>query len=495
MNRAISWLLSTLIVFSSSSFFNASDGDCSLEDIENSAKVSKVVPTGCNNNIYEIKNGWQLLWVASKINSGDTFENKIIVLKTDIDLSLPSKSWFSSKKGPGKLAQWEPIGNYESNKKKCSFKGEFNGNNKKIQNLVMDYDMDNYIGLFGYIEVGAYIHDVELSSDCYIKGKNHVAGIVAYNRGGKIFNCINKATVIGGNNVGGIAGDNHGIISECQNKGKIMSTKNSCGGISGTNINGRILDCYNKGSVSGATNVAGIAGINDGTMDSCYSNADICGDYFVAGLSAINKGNIVDCYNKGSIAGDRYVGGLIGRNFSNISISYNLACVKGDRYVGGLVGTQDGAIENCFNKGDISGDYYVGGLAGIQGDGSIGNCYSSGNVFGDYYIGGLVGDNGGKITNTYTRGSVEGEYYYGAISGRNSGKIRDSYWNSSIAKIDGIGLDSGDSKDITGYTSEFMRSLDFSKILNSNSNEYNYTQPRTVAHYWSRTDKEGYPIL
>ena len=118
-------------------------------------------------------------------------------------------------------------------------------------------------------------------------------------------------------------------------------------------------------SISGASNVGGLIGYNNGgTLLNCY-NA-MTGDI---------NGGIEDCSDE-CIVQFQNVGGLVGRN-------------------GGLVGKNYRGITNCYNAmtGNITGFYYVGGLMGSSNYYSITNCYNNmtGNITGYSTVGGLVG--------------------------------------------------------------------------------------------------------
>lgn len=119
----------------------------------------------------------------------------------------------------------------------------------------------------------------------------------------------NKATVKGGTNVGGIAGN-----FEFNNANIIFS------------------NCTNEGSVSGSTRVGGLVGYirvsrlvyidnltNSGTVTSSSQYVGgICG--YVEGVSG-QTGNFESCANSGDISGSNYVGGCFGYvgNYINIT--------------------------------------------------------------------------------------------------------------------------------------------------------------------------------
>jgi hypothetical protein len=127
------------------------------------------------------------------------------------------------------------------------------------------------------------------------------------------------------------------------------------------------------------------------------------GDY-VAGLAGINNGTINHCYSNGSVSGGGgYIGGLVGDNYGSITTSYSTGTVSGRDGVGGLVGDNiRGNISHCYSMTSVVGSYMVGGLVGINEidsatrtwRGHVSQCYSAGSVDGDSIVGGLVGYGG-----------------------------------------------------------------------------------------------------
>jgi hypothetical protein len=124
-----------------------------------------------------------------------------------------------------------------------------------------------------------------------------------YEAGGDIHQCRNEGTIIGGQNkIGGIAGENAGDIAQCSNRGTIECFKSGelhprwpgVGGIAGRNGNnniptekGRILSCYNWGTIIDHTNktidhndYGGITGwcddIDNAIVKDCYTTGEFC---------------------------------------------------------------------------------------------------------------------------------------------------------------------------------------------------------------------------
>lgn len=209
---------------------------------------------GAETAFYErIRTADQLRSFRDRVNSGETSLNAILM--NDIDLGCDEEN------------QWEPIRDFE---------GIFEGNGNRISGVYINRG-ENYRALFGTVKAGATVKN--LCVDGSITGQAFVGGIVGVNEG-KIENCFNIATVIGGaDQVGGIAGNNSGSITNCYNKGSVRGIR-ILGGIVGYNpSSGTVTNCYNIGKVDGSEmeSIGGIIGYNDwGSFENCYY-LDTCG--------------------------------------------------------------------------------------------------------------------------------------------------------------------------------------------------------------------------
>lgn len=184
-------------------------------------------------------------------------------------------------------------------------------------------------------------------------------GVIVNTNEGRIENCISEGnTIVGLNQVGGIAGRNIGTIIDCIgiNYNAIFDTSNSApmtsGGIVGDNGNeGLIENCISKGTgkiynMSGDGGVGGIAGWNSAKISSC-----------------ITEGSLnIEAHSKD------YTGGITGYN-SQFGKGVDDCLVTGDAKLigqsvgfatGGIVGKQLRIVSNCFYnasgtiKGSIS---------------------------------------------------------------------------------------------------------------------------------------------
>ena len=233
--------------------------------------------------------------------------------------------------------EWTPIGTSFSN----SYTGTFDGNGKTITGLKIT-GSDQYTGLFGNIGRGGTVKDVTLT----------------------------KASVTGGNYVGGVAGQNEGTVENCSVDGTVIGTEYDTGGIVGINY-GKISGCKAEGTVTGYVNVGGIAG--DGafnpdtgtgsTIEGCHSTAAVSGSNFVGGVvgSLGNGCSLMACYSTGDVT-------------ATITSGYANA--------GGVVGqNSQGTVTGCYHaKGTVSGQAdNVGGIVGFNNSGTFTACYWSGS--------------------------------------------------------------------------------------------------------------------
>lgn len=128
---------------------------------------------------------------------------------------------------------WIPIGSDSS-----PFTGHLDGNGNTINNLSIDRDNSNKVGLFGTIDAPATITDVKLYN-VDVTAKNNSAALVGQNHG-TISGCsVENGTVTGNNNVGSLVGLNNGTVSGSSDADVTVSGNNNVGGIVGLN-NGTI---------------------------------------------------------------------------------------------------------------------------------------------------------------------------------------------------------------------------------------------------------------
>lgn len=218
------------------------------------------------------------------------------------------------------FAAMEPGGNYQLTADiivtapyaKDYFTGTFDGNGHTVT-LDITASTAN-VGLFSKLAGGAVVKNVITAGSVTTTGKKCVAGIAGYATDNvKIENCKNTASITGNKNVGGILGEAYNNeesisvgIKNCANEGAVNGTGYAVGGIVGK-MEGQnsIIDCYNRGNITGFNNYAGIVGQSTGalvaTIKNCYSVGAVTayGASTNAGYALIGGGKnyaLTNCY-------------------------------------------------------------------------------------------------------------------------------------------------------------------------------------------------------
>lgn len=251
---------------------------------------------------------------------------------------------------------WTPIPSFYLN---------FDGNYHQIEHLNIQTSQ-NDAGLFGTIaRYSASVKNVTISSGT-VNGANYVGSIVGrVLEGASLINCKNYASVDGTSNVGGICGEyfiGKQLIT-CQNHGRVHGTR-SVGGVAGIFRGYKIEQCSNYGEVYGIDNgIGGIAGV------------------------AISNHRIIYCYNRGSVTGYSQVGGIEGYSQADqIEYTYNCGDIKGlSSHTGGLIGESVAGgpeFHSCYNHASINARGVSGGIAGkVHGTLKLFDVYHIGRIY------------------------------------------------------------------------------------------------------------------
>ena len=394
-----------------------------------------------------------------------------ILVNTDVDDFEGDTVLFRPSNGVLNLSThlWTPIGSMDPvTEIFSSFNGIFDGQNNTIDQMFVidnhykeDAETGNWaLGLFG--EIGVYddigkakVKDLKMTNP-HVSGTYGVAAIIGAGNYGTVSNCsVVNGEISGIMMVGGVAGWNEGIISNCNNSSTITGSE-YVGGIAGhTYEGGTISQCTNSGEISGVEDndmirfIAGITGSSKGTVTNCNNTATVFGLGYVGGI--VGDGEealVISCSNSGKISGVGYIGGVVG-SVGILSNCYNTGAVFGTISIGGVAGwSLEGKITSCYNEGEVSGTEYVAGILGYGGAtilnchnvgkiigvegtelirfiaGIVGyndeatiNCYNTGAVSGLGYVGGIIGDADGDVTNCYNTGMISGNAYVGGIVG------------------------------------------------------------------------------
>ena len=282
-----------------------------------------------------------------------------------------------------------------------SFRGIFDGQNKKISNLYINSN-ELYVGFFA--EVGsATIKNFILNGEInYIGDRNFsIGGVVGLIHGKCFLDSLEYSGAIGINGqsnsyaVGGIVGNinesSNTEVNKCVNKSNIISNIYT-GGIVGKNYGKlKIVNCYNLGDLT-------------------LKRANFLQSYY-------SVGGIFGCCTRGDvIIENSYNTGIIINELSNV---YSGA--------GGILGTSgdlNANITNCYNIGKTSSKYlyitpFSGGIQGgfwyNQYKSNISNCYYDG-AKSDRSVGGATKEYATKLTTNQMQGKEKIENKDGTSS-------------------------------------------------------------------------------
>ena len=236
-----------------------------------------------------------------------------------------------------------------------TFGGYFNGQGHTISGFTVRKPI-SYVGLFNETQKTAVIVNLRVEGTIRPSGKQMV--------------------------VGGIVGDNSGILLNCVFDG-VVKANDYVGGIVGYNeISGVLMDSEANGTITGAHYTGGIAGDNVGNVVGCLNRADV-------NISNEDRTKSLDDINL-----DQYAAGILGSLGSEgDEKSDKLSTTENIVDTGGIAGLSTGIVQNCVNEGTIGYEhvgYNVGGIVGRQ-SGYVHSCVNKGRIYGRKDVGGIVG--------------------------------------------------------------------------------------------------------
>lgn len=210
------------------------------------------------------------------------------------------------------------------------FQGTFHGNGHTISGITLA-KKGSKVGLFRTLTQSAVVEDLNIDGTLIPKGSACQAGLLAGENYGTIRRCTVRGTVEAQEDTGGLVGFNseEGQIFASSNEASITGTAN-VGGIAGQNM-GLIDGCSNSGSLNtlpdhdAPTNVGGIAGLSRGTIQNCSNTGDIGYPhvgYNMGGIAGLQSGEISNCTSSASIQGRKDVGAIVGQFEPNTSLTY-----------------------------------------------------------------------------------------------------------------------------------------------------------------------------
>jgi hypothetical protein len=248
--------------------------------------------TGQPNDPYRIGTADELVSIGSDPN----LLAKCFVLVADIDLT--GQVFSTAIIAP----DTDPRTGFDG----AAFTGRFDGRGYKITGLTIDASKseNGFLGLFGRVGDGGQVVHVGLEG-VVISGGRHArwVGGLAGDNSGLLCRCDIAGSVSVGDwsqDVGGLVGANKGTVSQCDTTADVsVGQYGGVAGLAGSNA-GVISQCYAAGNVSAGqySNLAGLAGSNSGVLSQCYTVAGLAKPTFStrAGLALSNTGLIDHCY-------------------------------------------------------------------------------------------------------------------------------------------------------------------------------------------------------
>ena len=219
---------------------------------------------------YEIYTTLDLRHLALMVNSGNNNCSGLTFRQTHDITYTHTTEWDDATSTEN---NYTAIGFYSNGDNESRFEGTYDGGGHTISGIRIykggNTNSDSYQGLFGNIDVGSIVRNVNLA-DTRITGYDSTGGIVGYNSG-TITDCTVAANVCihsvitNSYSHGGIVGTNYTIVQRCVSSA-ILTVKSGTsgvyyGGIAGKNhsstITDGITDCIAVGAVIPDVNKCG----------------------------------------------------------------------------------------------------------------------------------------------------------------------------------------------------------------------------------------------
>jgi filamentous hemagglutinin family protein len=323
-----------------------------------------------------------------------------------------------------------PIGEGGSTVK--PFTGTFNGNNFLVAGYYDYRPADTITGLFGEVS-GGTIENVQVDT---AGGQGIDIGGVLIGRllSGTVNDCFTSFDAVPEPAQPATPG-NGTIANQANIDASKLGVANASGGLIGEVLaGGKVIDSESflsykiigGNGVEGLVGVAGLVGVNYGTITDCSTIAGGTTAISVAETGARNPTAKTESIS---------LGGLVGTNFGTINGGSSQGTVSaiavagtlgnmitpgtapgtegsilsgvGNFVIGGFVGTNYGTIDSTVTVGGLHGtkvSYQAFTTANVTGP--AGGDVQGGS--GSYYVGGFVGLNYGKVSNAYSAPSIGG---------------------------------------------------------------------------------------
>ena len=276
-------------------------------------------------NVIEISRVNELIEFANKCKYDSYSKDKIVKLTADIDVSG------SDFKGISYFAGTFDGGSHIISGFNVDYKGSDFGFFRYIaeSGFITNLNISGSINVTGSQKNIGGIAGVnkgvinESSFSGKVNASTATGAIAGYNHeNAKIVSCTSDADILATNQTGGIAGVNDGLISSCTSKSRVntqeLDTTLDIGGVDvGTlNLTQNVIDRNDMG---------GIAGESTGIISDCVNYGKIGfahTGYNVGGIAGKQSGKVITCSNEGEIYGRKDVGGIVGQAEPDVESEY-----------------------------------------------------------------------------------------------------------------------------------------------------------------------------
>ena len=276
-------------------------------------------------NVIEISRVNELIEFANKCKYDSYSKDKIVKLTADIDVSG------SDFKGISYFAGTFDGGSHIISGFNVDYKGSDFGFFRYIaeSGFITNLNISGSINVTGSQKNIGGIAGVnkgvinESSFSGKVNASTATGAIAGYkHENAKIVSCTSDADILATNQTGGIAGVNDGLISSCTSKSRVntqeLDTTLDIGGVDvGTlNLTQNVIDRNDMG---------GIAGESTGIISDCVNYGKIGfahTGYNVGGIAGKQSGKVITCSNEGEIYGRKDVGGIVGQAEPDVESEY-----------------------------------------------------------------------------------------------------------------------------------------------------------------------------
>lgn len=377
---------------------NATNSEPNIVSEGGSVEIEKLLGSGTVSDPYLISDAEDLFKMQDIVNDS-SLKDKFFTLTDDIDLSNVSYSELKNNKVvPGTIVS---VDKSKSEAVPSAVQFTLNGRNHKIFGLNITNTGSEAVAIFGYLSAKSTIKYIDFENiSVSASYKNAVAtSAIVLNNNGQFRNCniknvtinvesglsknintkyshglaitestgivgVNKGTIAdvtvknasvsiqsGRNNVGIVAGNNSGSISNVKVSSSTVNTTDcdAIGAVAGAN-SGKIENSTVESltaNVSKKSNFGGIAGKNSGTIVSCVASGKATGSSLAGGIvgcaTNANKSNVKDCYSFVKLEANSETGAVIANGESRCS--------------GNIWSSETSGRKCAYDDGNTTGDF------------------------------------------------------------------------------------------------------------------------------------------